>query len=80
MSYWSMAYMGGSPFGSLLAGILAPVLGAPGTVLLFGLGALGAIWSWHRLPKLRADIRPIYRKPGILPFVPEEAAPVSGSN
>ena len=27
MSYWTMAYMGASPFGSLLAGSLAPVIG-----------------------------------------------------
>jgi MFS family permease len=68
MSYYTMAYMGASPFGSLLAGSLAPVIGAPGTVLLCGVGCVaGAVWFWFQLPKLRPVIRPIYRQLGILP-------------
>src|SRR5665213_572507 len=68
MSYWTMAYMGASPFGSLLAGSLAPVIGAPGTVLLCGIGCVaGAAWFWFQLPKLRPVIRPIYQQLGILP-------------
>jgi MFS family permease len=68
MSYWTMAYMGASPFGSLLAGSLAPVIGAPGTVLLCGIGCVaGATWFWFQLPKLRPVIRPIYQQLGILP-------------
>jgi len=66
-----MAYMGGSPFGSLLAGSLAPVLGAPGTVMLCGVGCVaGAVWFWFQIPKLRPIIRPIYEQLGILPVVP----------
>jgi MFS family permease len=76
MSYWTMAYMGASPFGSLLAGSLAPVIGAPGTVLLCGIGCvLGAVWFWFQIPKLRPVIRPIYQQLGILPVVP--AVPIS---
>lgn len=68
MSYYTMAYMGASPFGSLLAGGLAPVIGAPGTVLLCGIGCIaGALWFWFQLPKLRPVIRPIYRQLGIPP-------------
>jgi len=68
MSYYTMAYMGASPFGSLLAGGLAPVIGTPGTVLLCGVGCVvGAVWFWFQLPKLRPVIRPIYRQMGILP-------------
>ncbi len=71
MSYYTMAYMGASPFGSLLAGSLAPVIGAPGTVLLCGMGCVaGAVWFWFQLPKLRPIIRPIYQQLGILPVVP----------
>jgi len=71
MSYYMMAYMGASPFGSLLAGSLAPVLGAPGTVLLCGVGCLaGAAWFWWQLPKLRPLIRPIYQQLGIIPGLP----------
>jgi MFS family permease len=68
MSYWAMAYMGASPLGSLLAGGLAPVIGAPGTVLLCGVGCLiGAFWFWRQLPKLRPVIRLLYQDLGILP-------------
>jgi MFS family permease len=75
MSYYMMAYMGASPFGSLLAGSLAPVIGAPGTVLLCGLGCVaGAVWFRLQLPKLRPVIRPIYQRLGILPM------PVDGDN
>jgi MFS family permease len=68
MSYYMMAYMGASPFGSLLAGGLAPVIGAAGTVLLSGLGCVaGGLWFWFQMPKLRPVIRPIYQRLGILP-------------
>jgi MFS family permease len=74
MSYWTMAYMGASPFGSLLAGSLAPVIGAPGTVLLCGAGCVaGAAWFWLQLPKLRPVIRPIYQRLGIRPVAPVAA-------
>ncbi|HEY3743286.1 MAG TPA: MFS transporter [Bryobacteraceae bacterium] len=69
MSYYMMAYMGASPFGSLLAGSLAAIIGAPGTVLLCGVGCVaGATWFWFQLPKLRPVIRPIYERLGIIPL------------
>jgi MFS family permease len=81
MSYWTMAYMGASPFGSLLAGSLAPVIGAPGTVLLCGIGCvLGAAWFWLQIPKLRPIIRPLYQQLGILPTVPAVPVAVNGEN
>ena len=81
MSYWTMAYMGASPFGSLLAGSLAPVIGAPGTVLLCGIGCvLGAVWFWLQIPKLRPIIRPIYQQLGILPVLPAVPIAVDGEN
>jgi MFS family permease len=81
MSYWTMAYMGASPFGSLLAGSLAPVIGAPGTVMLCGLGCLlGAAWFWLQIPKLRPIIRPIYQRLGILPVVPVAPVAIDGEN
>ena len=70
MSYYTMAYMGASPFGSLLAGSLGRVIGAPGTVLLCGIGCVaGAAWFWFEIPKSRPLIRPIYQRLGILPVV-----------
>jgi MFS family permease len=68
MSFYMMAYMGASPCGSLLAGSLAPVIGAPGTVLVCGIGCVaGATWFWYQLPKLRPIIRSIYEGLGIGP-------------
>jgi MFS family permease len=67
MSYYMMAYMGASPLGSLLAGSLAPVIGAPETVLLCGLGCVaGAVWFWFQVAKLRPVLHPIYQKLGII--------------
>jgi MFS family permease len=74
MSYYTMAFVGMAPFGSLLAGSLAHAIGAPWTVIANGSAVLvGAAWFWTQLPAVRRDIRPIYREMGILP--PEEPAP-----
>lgn len=68
MSYYTMAFMGMAPFGSLLAGSMAHNFGAPWTVMMNGAVVLvGAAWFATRLPALRRQIRPIYREMGILP-------------
>ena len=68
MSFYTMAFMGTAPFGSLLAGSVAERIGAPHTLLFGGIGCiLGAIWFATTLPGLRRDVRPIYVKIGILP-------------
>lgn len=68
MSYWAMAYMGASPLGSLLAGGLAPILGAPGTIVVCGLGCVaGSLWFWLQLPKLQPALRPIYDRLEVMP-------------
>ena len=68
MSYYTMAFMGMAPFGSLLAGSMARVVGAPMTVIVNGCFVLlGAAWFWTRLPALRVAIRPIYQEMGIVP-------------
>lgn len=68
MSFYTMAFMGTAPFGSLLAGSVADKIGAPYTLLFGGLGCiLGALWFATSLPALRRDVRPIYVKIGILP-------------
>jgi MFS family permease len=72
MSYYTMAFVGMAPFGSLLAGGLAHAIGAPWTVILNGAAVLlGAAWFTTKLPAVRREIRPIYRELGILP--PESA-------
>jgi MFS family permease len=68
MSYYTMAFMGMAPFGSLLAGGMAHKFGAPWTVIMNGaVVMLGAAWFLTRLPLLRRQIRPIYREMGIIP-------------
>jgi MFS family permease len=68
MSYYTMAFVGMAPFGSLLAGSMAHAIGAPWTVILNGsVVMLGALWFSTRLPAVRRAIRPIYREMGILP-------------
>ena len=74
MSYYTMAFVGMSPFGSLLAGSMAHAMGAPRTVMISGAVVLmGALWFATRLPALRRTIRPIYQEMGILPA--EEGCP-----
>jgi MFS family permease len=68
MSYYTMAFFGASPFGSLFAGALAHRIGAPATVMLTGAGCIaGAIWFTLDLPKVRAIMRPIYQQMGLIP-------------
>ncbi|MBD0371867.1 MAG: MFS transporter [Pyrinomonadaceae bacterium] len=70
MSFYTMAFMGTAPFGSLLAGSLADRIGAPHTLMFGGLGCiLGALWFATSLPSLRRDVRPIYVRIGILPEI-----------
>jgi MFS family permease len=68
MSFYTMAFMGTAPFGSLLAGSIAAQIGAPNTLLIGGVGCvLGALWFQRVLPRLRQFVRPIYIEKGILP-------------
>jgi MFS family permease len=70
MSFYTVAFVGMAPFGSLLAGGLAHLIGAPYTVMFSGVCCLaGAAWFATRLPTIREFIRPIYRDLGILPPV-----------
>jgi MFS family permease len=53
MSLFLMMFMGTPPVGSLLAGALAPHIGAPLTVGITGIACLGAAgWFWLRVPLL----------------------------
>ena len=68
MSYYTMAFMGMAPFGSLLAGSMAHAIGAPATVMVNGVAVLlGAAWFATCLPAVRRELRPIYEEMGILP-------------
>ncbi len=92
MSYYTMAFMGMAPFGSLLAGAMAHAIpptpmwmaagmvltGAQWTVTINGLVVvLGAAWFFTRLPGLRRVVRPIYEEMGIIPAAQEMAAEIT---
>ncbi len=67
MSFFSMAFMGTAPLGSLFAGGSADLIGAPRTLILGGLCCiLGALIYARKLPMLRAMVHPIYVKKGII--------------
>jgi predicted MFS family arabinose efflux permease len=52
MSYYTMAFFGAAPFGSLLAGALADRIGAPHTVIVTGAFCIaGSLWFTLELPK-----------------------------
>ena len=72
MSFYTMAFAGTMPFGSLFAGMLASKIGSPHTLLISGIVCvMGAIFFTSKLELIRKEIRPIYRKIGILPNVPD---------
>jgi MFS family permease len=67
MSYYTMAFFGSAPFGSLLAGTLAQRIGAPHTVMVTGTFCLVcSLWLTVELPKLNVAMLPIYRDKGLL--------------
>jgi MFS family permease len=68
MSYYTMAFVGSAPFGSLMAGGLAHYIGAPRTVMVTGVFCVAAaIWFTFELPKIRLVMRPIYQQMGLMP-------------
>jgi MFS family permease len=70
MSFYTMAFMGATPVGSLIAGFLASKIGAPWTVFIGGMICIcGAFFFTKRLPILRELVRPIYVKMGIIPEI-----------
>ena len=78
MSYYTMAFVGMAPFGSLMAGALAHSIGAPRTVILSGVACiLASLWFWSRMSAIRSVMQPIYERLGIVPSTSvavEEAA------
>jgi MFS family permease len=67
MSFYTMAFMGMAPFGSLLAGSLASQIGAPNTLLIGGASCiLGSFMFAKQLPFIRKMVRPIYIRKGII--------------
>jgi MFS family permease len=68
MSLYTMAFLGLTPFGSLLTGSLASRIGVQLTLALCGLLCLFFAFCFtFLLPEIRRTIRPVYIKMGILP-------------
>ena len=65
--FYSMAFLGMYPVGSLAAGAAASWIGAAHTLAAGGIACvLGALWLARELPRLRRQIRPIYVRLGII--------------
>ncbi|MGD0900290.1 MAG: MFS transporter [Thermoguttaceae bacterium] len=79
MSFYTMAFFGMGPLGSLLSGCLAGTIGVAATILVCGLVCVAASLVFAGvLPRLKRAMRPIYIQVGILPgacdLLPEPAA------
>jgi MFS family permease len=67
MSFYTMAFLGTAPLGSLVAGAVAAQSGAPQAVRIGGVGCLlGALVFARYLPALREMVRPIYTNLGLI--------------
>ncbi|MGE5608871.1 MAG: MFS transporter, partial [Bacillota bacterium] len=68
MSFFSVAFLGMAPIGSLLSGVLADYIGPSYTVAAMGSCCiLAGIFFAMQLPAIRVLVRPIYVERGILP-------------
>jgi MFS family permease len=68
MSFYSMAFQGMAPFGSLIAGVSASRIGAPHTLMIGGsVCIVGAALFASQLHTLRQLVHPIYVRIGIIP-------------
>ncbi|MBN2453630.1 MAG: MFS transporter [Candidatus Omnitrophica bacterium] len=70
MSFYTMAFMGMAPIGSLASGALANRIGVTGTLIIGALVCIiASILFAGAMPIIRKRIHPIYRKMGIIPEV-----------
>lgn len=72
MSFFTVAFMGMAPFGSLGAGAMTRMIGPRDTLLLGAICCLiGAVVFARNLPRIRQLVRPIYVQMGIIKEVAE---------
>jgi MFS family permease len=70
MSFYGMAFLGMSPFGSVCAGVVTGRVGVTATVLMGAIACLlGVALFEYQLPRLRSLVRPIYVGMGIVPEI-----------
>ena len=66
--FYTLAFLGVAPLGHITAGAVADAIGVQNAFLANGLGcAAGALVFLRALPRIADEIRPIYRRLGILP-------------
>jgi MFS family permease len=74
MAFYTMAFLGTAPLGSLISGVVAERFGPTLTVVIGGVACLAAAgWFALRLPLLREQVRPIYIERGILAASQEDS-------
>jgi MFS family permease len=72
MAFYTMAFFGTAPIGSLFGGMAADRIGAPLTIEIGAVACLlSAGWFAHMLPLLRSHVRPIYLERGIIAAPPD---------
>ena len=68
MALYTTAILGMATIGSLLAGVIAGMIGAAWTMAGGGIICImGALAFWKILPGLREHVRPVYIEKGIIP-------------
>jgi MFS family permease len=74
MSFYTMAFMGTAPLGSLMAGVLASRIGVPNTLIIGGVTCIiGALLFARKLSKIKTMIYPIYLRLGIIKELPSDS-------
>jgi MFS family permease len=74
MSFYTMAFMGTAPLGSLMAGVLASRIGVPNTLIIGGVTCIiGALLFARKLSKIKTMIYPIYLRLGIINEMPSDS-------
>jgi MFS family permease len=67
MAFYTMAFLGTAPIGSLIGGLAAQRFGVPNTIRVGGVACVaGGLWFYSNLSKFRELVRPIYIERGLL--------------
>ena len=67
MSFYTMAFIGMAPFGSLIAGSLASHIGATNALAISGVFCfIAATFFASRLPELKKILHPVFERHGLL--------------
>ncbi len=67
MAFYTMAFMGTAPFGSILSGVLANSIGPVATVIIGGTSSILAAAAFaSRLPKIESYAKPIFEQMGLI--------------